>query len=168
MLKALLEKVIYSIFVRGKQIHEHRRILSFKAKYSIDPTFRFNGEDILFYGDGLISCGANSYIGSFSTIQTYQNCKVVIGRGCSISHNVRIYTQTNIADQDFSKIPLIEKTGDVIIEDYVWIGANVFINPGVKIGSNSIVGANAVVTKDVEPNSIVGGVPAILIRYKKI
>jgi maltose O-acetyltransferase len=168
MLKALLKKVIYSIYARGKQIHERHRISAFKAKYSIDPTFRFNGEHILFYGDGRINCGADSYIGSYSTIQAYQNCKVVIGKGCSISHNVRIYTQTNIADQDFSATPLIEKTGDVVIEDYAWIGANVFINPGVKIGSNSIVGANAVVTKNVEPYSIVGGVPAVLIRYKKI
>ena len=43
-----------------------------------------------------------------------------------------------------------------------------FVNPGVNIGSNSIIGANSVVTKDVLPNSIVGGVPAKLIRYKNL
>lgn len=93
---------------------------------------------------------------------------VIIGKGCSISHNVRIYTQSLDADQDFSKSGLIEKTGDVIVEDYVWIGANVFINPKIKIGKNSVIGANSVVTKDVPPFSIVGGVPAKLIRMKKI
>ena len=54
----------------------------------------------------------------------------------------------------------------MIIEDYAWIGANVFINPGVVIGKNSIVGANSVITKNVPMNAIFGGVPAKLIRMK--
>lgn len=54
-----------------------------------------------------------------------------------------------------------------VIEDDVWIGRNVVIMPGVFIGKGSIIGANAVVTKDVEPYSIVGGVPAKLIRKRE-
>jgi maltose O-acetyltransferase len=54
-----------------------------------------------------------------------------------------------------------------MIGNGVWIGANVFIGPGINIGDNSIIGANSVVVKDVLPNSIVGGVPAKLIRMKK-
>ena len=50
----------------------------------------------------------------------------------------------------------------------MWIGANVFITPGVTVDDNSIIGANSVVTKDVEPFSIVGGAPAKLIRIKNI
>ena len=57
--------------------------------------------------------------------------------------------------------------GDIIIEGFVWIGANVFINPEVTIGKNSVIGANSVVTKNVIPNAIYGGVPAKLIRMKK-
>jgi maltose O-acetyltransferase len=49
----------------------------------------------------------------------------------------------------------------------VWIGRNAIIMPGVRIGKGSIVGAGAVVTRDVEPYSIVGGVPAKLIRKRK-
>ena len=48
----------------------------------------------------------------------------------------------------------------------MWIGANVIILPGVKIGNGAIIAAGAVVTKDVEPYAIVGGVPAKLIKYR--
>lgn len=84
-----------------------------------------------------------------------------------ISHNVRMYTSSAIADQDFSFLPLKEKKGNIIIGNNVWIGANVFINPGIIIGDNSVIGANSVVTKDIPNNSIFGGCPAKLIRFKK-
>ena len=56
--------------------------------------------------------------------------------------------------------------GNIIVEDDVWIGSNCVILSGVKIGKGSIVGAGSVVTKDVEPYSIVGGSPAKLIKYR--
>lgn len=140
----------------------------FNYKYAISEKFKFNGDGIQFYGDGEIICGAKSYIGDFSTIQSYKNCKLQIGEHCQISLNVRIYTCTDIAEQDFSNQVPLQKTGDVIIEDFVWIAANVFINPWLRIGRNSIIGANSVVIKDVLENSIVGGVPSNLIRIKNI
>lgn len=54
----------------------------------------------------------------------------------------------------------------VFIGDDVWIGSRVIILPGVKIGSGSIIGAGSVVTRDVEPYSVVGGVPAKLIKKR--
>jgi len=143
-------------------------VQTFRKRYGIPPEFRFNGQHILFYGNGEIICGATSYIGSFSTVQAFDNCKVIIGERCSISHNVRMYTQSKVADQDMSITDLKYVTGNITIEDHAWIGANVFINPGVTIGTNSIVGANSVVTKDIPPNTIFGGVPAKLIREKRI
>lgn len=139
----------------------------FRKKYTISPSFRFNGNHILFYSNGDIVCGENSYIGEYSTIQAAQGCKVEIGKGCMISHNVRMYTSTAVADQNFAILPHMEKFGDIKIGNYVWIGANVLINPGITIGNNSVIGANSVVTKEVLENTIVGGVPAKLIRYKK-
>lgn len=55
----------------------------------------------------------------------------------------------------------------VTIGDDVWIGARVIIMPGVTIGSGSIIGAAAVVTKDVPDYAVVAGVPAKVIRYRK-
>jgi len=56
------------------------------------------------------------------------------------------------------------KGGKVIIGKNVWIGANVTILKDVNIGDNSIIGAGAVVTKDIPSNVIVGGVPAKIIK----
>jgi maltose O-acetyltransferase len=115
-----------------------------------------------------IGCGRRSYVGDYSTWQAADKFSITIGKHCKISHNVRAYTETSVADTDFSNPQIPVKRGNIIIEDYVWIGANVFITPGVTIGSNSIVGANSGVVKDTPPFSIYGGVPAKLIRYKNI
>jgi len=57
-------------------------------------------------------------------------------------------------------------TAPVKIGEDVWIGARVIILPGVTIGDGSIIGANSVVTKNVEPNTIVGGIPAKFIKNR--
>lgn len=145
-----------------------RKFDSYSKKYKIASTFRFNGKNIKLYGDGEIICRDNSYIGDYSTIQSAKNCSVIIGNNCSISHNVRIYTSSNEANQNMNTInDNIKIFGNVIIGDGVWIGANVFINPNITIGDNVIVGANSVVTKNLENNGIYGGVPAKLIRFKE-
>jgi acetyltransferase-like isoleucine patch superfamily enzyme len=59
---------------------------------------------------------------------------------------------------------VLTETSPIIVEDEVWIGANVTILPGVKIGKCSVIGAGSVVTADVEPYSIYAGVPAKKIR----
>ncbi len=56
------------------------------------------------------------------------------------------------------------KPAPVIIGENVWIRANVTVVPGVTIGKNAIIAAGAVVTKDVDSNTVVGGVPAKLIK----
>lgn len=144
------------------------RYLRYKKKYDIHRTFGFGGHDILFYGEGEICCGEGSYIGRYSQILSWEGCKVRIGKSCAISHFVKIYTMSNEADQDFS-MPASQrrvKQGDVNIGNYAWIGASVFINPGVDIGENTVIGANSVVTRSIPPHSIAAGVPAKVIKFK--
>jgi len=168
MIKRLIDKLFSIIFFEIKNSYHRELYNKFKKKYEIDPSFIFNGDNIKFYGEGRIICKKNSYIGELSTIFAEKGYKVTIGEKCAISHNVRIYTTTAVSNQDFS-LPVYNKySGDVIIEDFVWIGTNVYINPGVCIGKNAIIGANSVVTKNIEPNTIVGGVPAKIIKRKTI
>ena len=56
--------------------------------------------------------------------------------------------------------------GDIIIADDVWVGAGAIILSGVHIGQGAVVAAGAVITKDVPPYAIVGGVPAKVIKYR--
>lgn len=168
-MKNIFKNILIRLYRSSRNLYEKERYNNLRQKYNIPNSFRFNGDFIQVYGEGELLIGEDSYIGSLSTVQVSKDCKVIIGSGCSISHNVRMYTSSKSPDFDFSnKDEVPKKKGDIIIGDYVWIGANVFINPGVKIGHNSVIGANSVVTKDAEPFGIYGGVPAKLIRMKKI
>lgn len=152
--------------IKANSLDFSDRYSAFKKKYKLSERVRFNGNMILLYGKGEIIIGDNTYISDYSTIQAYDKCKVIIGSNCAISSNVRIFTQSYVAMQDFGCEERKIYIGDVHIGNNVWIGANVLINPGLIIGDNSIVGANSVVTKNIPDNSIYGGVPAKLIKNK--
>ncbi len=160
------KSIINRLFTRLEKVRSEVNYKDFRRYYDIHPSFRFNGKDILFYGEGEIKIAENSYIGSYSTIQVCADHKVSIGRNVSIAHNVRVYTSSSETDQDFAVRPLRMKKGDVVIGDNVWIGVNAVITPGSRIGNNSVVGANSVVTRDIPANVVYGGVPARLIKEK--
>lgn len=92
------------------------------------------------------------------------NGRIEIGRCSAIGPG----TVIRAANHRFSRrdVPIMRQghaPGTVIIEEDVWIGANCVITPDVRIGRGAVVGAGAVVTRDVAPFSIVGGVPAKVI-----
>ena len=164
----MFEKLLGKIFSYLDHLRWKIRYKSYRNIYQINDNFIFNGPDIRFYGSGEIILGRDSHIGSYSTIQSANDCIVLIGNNCRISHNVRIYTKSDIANQDFSQSKLLKKIGNVTISDNVWIGVNTYIGPNVKIGINSVISANSLVTKDIPDNCIAGGVPAKIIKYKQL
>ncbi|MFH1048217.1 MAG: acyltransferase [Patescibacteria group bacterium] len=112
-----------------------------------------------------ISFGKNVTVNHHTNISGH--AKLIIGNYVMIGPNCNIITANHGYGDD--KKPMMFQDlsyGSVEIEDDVWLGANVVVLPNIKIGRGSIVGANAVVTKNVEPYSIVGGVPAKLIKYR--
>jgi acetyltransferase-like isoleucine patch superfamily enzyme len=135
--------------------------------------------------DQLKRYGANFYMASYvvivspSEVEFGNNCavnefvhilgggSVLFGNGVWIANHASIITVTHPSDVEFiGDHPLT--LSSVNIEDNVWIGSHATILPGVRLGRSCIVGAGAVVTKDVPPYAVVAGVPAKIIRYKEI
>jgi len=88
---------------------------------------------------------------------------VTIGRHVMIGPNVDIYTVNHPLTAQ-GRRDYLGKGSPVTIGNDVWIGGKVTINPGVTIGDNVVVASGAVVTKDVPANTLVGGVPAKVIK----
>jgi len=86
-----------------------------------------------------------------------------IGNNVDISFGVKIFTEQHLTDSD-SYETIAKK---VVVNDYVVIGAYSIILPGVKVGEGAVVAAGSVVTKDVEPFTVVGGAPAKFIKGRK-
>ena len=106
---------------------------------------------------GDVTIGDNTRIGLHNTIIG----PVSIGSHVNLAQGVVVTALNhNFADASLRIDEQGVSTSAVSIGDDVWIGANAVVLPGVSIGSHSVVAAGAVVTKDVAPNTLVGGVPA--------
>lgn len=130
-----------------------------------------------------VSIGKATYISPYTTIES----NVKIGRFCSLApgifigpgeHYVNLVTTHPVLFDSYwrKKMGIAEKktyirgigksNAKTIIGNDVWLGLNVVILRGVKVGDGAVVAAGAVVTKDVPPYAIVGGIPAKIIKYR--
>ena len=115
-----------------------------------------------------ISIGSNCQFGSYNHVTAIN--KIIIGNGVLTGKFVTITDNShgipgNPSDYDLSPIKrIVYSKGRVEIGDNVWIGDKATILPNVKIGDCSIIGANAVVTKDIPPYCIAGGNPARILK----
>lgn len=115
--------------------------------------------ELVAHEGGTLSVGASTYINYGVSISAHD--RVSIGRNCQIGN------YTLIMDNDYHDMNDHLQLGEsrpIAIEDNVWIGARVTVLKGVRIGEGSVVGAGAVVTKDVPPRSFAAGVPAKVVR----
>ena len=114
-----------------------------------------------------IELGSNSGIGIRAQIWGVDVGELIIGDNVMMAPDVIILTLVH--KHDNIETPMCSQGGNatkVTIEDDVWIGVRAIVLPGVNIGKGSIVGAGAVVTKDVPPYTVVGGVPAKVINMR--
>ena len=158
---------------------------------------RWRTDGMLFLGRGLeiqiahrdaeIRFGRFVWIGDGTKIRCHEGLveigpKTVMGQECTISayQRVRIGEQCVIADRamfiDFDHgVVEVERPirhqgiykRDVVVGSNVWIGYGACVLRGVRVGDNSVIGTNSVVTRDVPANAVVGGVPARILRMRE-
>lgn len=128
-----------------------------------------NGKNVKIWDNVHIDCPSKLEIDDNVSINrgTILNAggKIKISKNVLIGPNCVIYSQNHRFDDRFK--PINEQGysyASVFIAENVWIASNVIILPGVSIGKNSIIAAGAIVTKDVEENSLMAGNPAKLVR----
>ncbi len=113
------------------------------------------------------SYGRNIYLGEHVYLNfgctILDNNDVYFGHHVMVGPSVQFYTATHPVEAAI-RIKGFETAQKIIIEDNVWIGGGAIILPGLTIGLNAVVGAGAVVTKNVPKNTVVAGNPARIIR----
>ena len=117
----------------------------------------------LYAGDGRLEVGSGTSISPGVTVDASSG-EIRIGQKVAIGPGTVLRAANHRFDR--TDVPIIEQghtPGTIVVEDDVWIAANCTITPDVRLGHGSIIGAGAVVTHDVEPFCIVGGVPARVI-----
>jgi acetyltransferase-like isoleucine patch superfamily enzyme len=102
--------------------------------------------------------GDGTWIGAFTVIDGSGRLK--IGAGCDISCGAQIYTHSTVRRCVSGRRVEVVDQAPVTIGDHVFVGANATVMMGVTIGDCAVVAAGAVVTHDVAPHTVVGGVPA--------
>lgn len=127
---------------------EHRVVLG-------DAVYLYRGVEIL----GPVVIGDRSFVNK----DGYIRAGVTIGRSVAVGPIVRLVTDSHEIGLETRRAGQFH-VREIKIEDGVWIGAGATVLGGVTVGRGAIVAAGAVVTSDVAPNTVVGGVPAKLIR----
>ena len=157
-----IAKYLPSSFSRGGKISRRLRTWS-ASKFII-----YCGQNVnIEHGASITSktsIGDNSGVG----INARLHGEVEIGNNVMMGPECIIYTSNHAFNR--TDIPMCKqgfsRPRKVKVCDDVWIGGRVIILPGITIGSGSIIGAGAVVTKDVPPFAIVGGNPAKILKYR--
>lgn len=169
-IKVIIGKAIYNILGKHMPLSDSRmslgskKVRAFCGKLILDKC----GKNVNIEKGAHFSCnislGDNSGIGINAQIAPY----VTIGNDVMMGPDCMIYTSNhgmNRLDIPMWKQPSTEFE-PVVIGNDVWIGSRVIILAGVHIGDGSVIGAGSVVTKNVDPYSIVGGNPARIIRRR--
>ena len=161
----LLDEILYKV-LEASVDNMPSRLTKLIAHYYTDARIRKLYFDRLGVkmGEGTFAnLGMKAVIGSDHRYMVYIGDRVSIGPNLTLIGESSANNGMEINSIDYVRKNLT-KNEIIYIEDEVWLGANVTILPGVTVGRCSVVGAGAVVNKDVEPYSVYAGVPAKKIR----
>jgi acetyltransferase-like isoleucine patch superfamily enzyme len=122
----------------------------------------YHNGDLIIRGRGKVRLGSYSALGkSISIITENHDTNFASIQGMFYQKNFKNHHPGDLVKSNKAKIK-----GDTIIGNDVWIGDKVIILSGANIGDGACIAAGSVVTKDIEPYAIVGGIPAKLIKYR--
>lgn len=180
-----IRQKIVGWFIKKKVVKERKCVFRYKSKVRFYDC-QFEGRNAISNGSHINGCklGYASYVAADCNL-----AYTLIGRYSSIGPNVKViggehptrkfvsthpafYSVNNIINKSYVSKNLFEEkryTSNgywIEIGNDVWIGSNVLLKEGIKVADGTIIAAGAVVVKDTEPYSIIGGVPARLIRYR--
>jgi acetyltransferase-like isoleucine patch superfamily enzyme len=152
--------VRWSVFIRRP-----RKLLA-QLRYRL--TLGHCGSGCDFESDMIIRNPKNVSIGDRCTFSAFvvldAHAKITVGNDCMFALRVTVSTATH----DYTRTPMNAQTltKPVVIGNDVWFGVGATVLPGVTIGDGAVIGAHALVTKDVPPRAIVVGVPARVAKYR--
>ena len=175
--------------VSGELSALHFRLRALNALLFFLPRFSFNRVRTRLYRAFGLKIGARTIVmGSmelagggdiFGNLSIGEDCqitsplyldlneRIVIGERVAIGHHVRIITTSHEMQHEGKRCGAA-KLGAVHLEDGCWVAAGATVLPGVTIGKGSVVAAGSVVAKNVPPNTLVGGVPAKVIKQLEV
>ena len=116
------------------------------------------GADIILFKNAHLVLGKNSFINSDCKIRCHK--EIIIGEDCAVSHDF------TIMDSDAHELDGSINVEPVHIGNHVWIGTRATILKGVTVGDGAVIAAGALVTRDVPAKTLVGGVPAKVLKDK--
>ncbi|MCU0917483.1 MAG: acyltransferase [Planctomycetes bacterium] len=147
----------YYNYVEERRYHP-KRFCRYGTDVTIGPGAFIRSPDRMSIGDGVF-IGSNCYIDALGGLS--------LGNGCALASNTTILTLDH-HHRGAESIPWGETRilKPVVLEDYVWIGMNASILPGVTVGEGAIVGLGSVVPKDVPSRAIVVGNPARIVGHR--
>lgn len=155
-LKVAVERYVW-------HIHDH---VASRARMKVGRNARIHPTASLRRGQNIV-LGENSHINQYCCVWASPNARIILGDNLLMGPGVKIFS----SNHGMARCEVMNRQEwaerDIVVGNDVWIGANAVIVPGVKIGDGAVVAAGAVVTKDVAPYAVVGGVPAKVIKERR-